>query len=78
MGKAGEKQKRRPKLSDKQQSERFKKMAKEVGADEDGEAFERVIEKLLQSGAPKYITIDTASIMFAAWSNQSIRHSHPI
>jgi hypothetical protein len=32
MGKAGEKQKRKPKISDKKQSERFKEIARVVGA----------------------------------------------
>ena len=35
MGKAGEKQKRKPKISDKKQSERFKETAREVGADKE-------------------------------------------
>jgi hypothetical protein len=47
MGKAGEKQKRRPKLTDKKQSERFKEAARELGADEGSDALERVFEKLV-------------------------------
>jgi hypothetical protein len=46
MGKLGEKQKKRPKLTDKKQSERFKETAREVGADEASEAFDRVLDKL--------------------------------
>lgn len=46
MGKAGEKQKRKPKLTDKRQSERFKEIAREVGADESSEAFEHAMSKL--------------------------------
>lgn len=46
MGKAGEKQKKRPKLTDKKQSERFKETAREIGADEPSEAFERILSEL--------------------------------
>lgn len=46
MGKAGEKQKRKPKLTDKRQSERFKETARKVGADESSEVFERAISRL--------------------------------
>lgn len=46
MGKAGEKQKRRPKLTDKKQSERFKETARELGADESSDALDRVLEQL--------------------------------
>lgn len=44
MGKAGEKQKRTPKIKDKQQSERFKEAARELGADED-DALDRVVRE---------------------------------
>jgi hypothetical protein len=44
MGKAGEKQKRRPKIKDKKQSERFKEAAQEAGADEDTDAFAAIEE----------------------------------
>jgi hypothetical protein len=43
MGKKGEKQKRKPKISDKKQSERFKETAREVGADESSDAFDEII-----------------------------------
>jgi hypothetical protein len=46
MGKAGEKQKRKPKISDKRQSERFKETAREVGADEPSDAFDRIVEEM--------------------------------
>jgi hypothetical protein len=46
MGKAGEKQKRRPKLTDKQQSERFKEAARELGADQDSKAFDQVLTEM--------------------------------
>jgi hypothetical protein len=46
MGKIGEKQKRRPKISDKKQSERFKETAREVGADEPSDAFDRIVGEL--------------------------------
>ena len=46
MGKAGEKQKKKPKIKDKQQSERFKETAREVGADESSDAFDRIIGEM--------------------------------
>ena len=46
MGKAGEKQKRRPKIKDSKQSERFKEAARELGADEPAEAFDRIVGAL--------------------------------
>jgi hypothetical protein len=46
MGKAGEKQKRIPKTTDKRQYERFVKAARELGVDEDPEHFERAVNKL--------------------------------
>jgi hypothetical protein len=48
MGKAGEKQKRKPKIKDKRQSERFKETAREVGADEASDAFDRILKEMLQ------------------------------
>jgi hypothetical protein len=46
MGKAGEKQKRRPKIKDKNQSERFKEAARELGADQSSDVFDRVIQEM--------------------------------
>jgi hypothetical protein len=46
MGKAGEKQKRRPKLKDKKQSERFKETARELGADQNSNAFDRILQQM--------------------------------
>jgi hypothetical protein len=46
MGKAGEKQKRRPKLKDKKQSERFKEAARQIGADESSDALERIVTQM--------------------------------
>ncbi|MDB5581359.1 MAG: hypothetical protein JWR80_6535 [Bradyrhizobium sp.] len=46
MGKVGEKQKRTPKIKDKKQSERFKEAARELGADETSDAFERVVKQM--------------------------------
>ena len=43
MGKLGEKQKRKPKIADKKQSERFKETALEIGADERSDAFDHII-----------------------------------
>jgi hypothetical protein len=49
MGKAGEKQKRTPKIKDAKQSERFKEAALELGANEDSEHSLRVLDKMLGS-----------------------------
>lgn len=46
MGKAGEKQKRRPKIKDKKQSERFKEAARQLGADESSDAFDRIVKQM--------------------------------
>jgi len=46
MGKLGEKQKKKPKIKDKKQSERFKETAREVGADEPSDAFDRIIGEM--------------------------------
>ena len=46
MGKAGEKQKRIPKIKDKKQSERFKEAARELGADEDSDALDRIVKHM--------------------------------
>jgi hypothetical protein len=49
MGKAGEKQKRRPKFKDKKQSERFKKTAQEIGADASSDDVDRILEAMTDS-----------------------------
>jgi hypothetical protein len=46
MGKAGEKQKRRPKIKDKKQSERFKETARQLDADESSDAFDRIVDQM--------------------------------
>jgi len=46
MGKAGEKQRRKPKISDKKQSERFKATAREVDANEPSDAFDRIVGEM--------------------------------
>lgn len=40
------------KLSQKEQSERFKEAARTLGVDESGEAFERAIKAILPPGSP--------------------------
>ena len=50
MGKAGEKQRRKPKISDKRQSERFKETARELGADQPADAFDRIVGELGRRG----------------------------
>lgn len=52
MGKAGEKQKRRPKTKDRKQSERFKEAARELGADESTDAFDRVLGEMARPKKP--------------------------
>jgi hypothetical protein len=51
--KTGEKQKRRPKIKDKKQSERFKEAARALGVDEDTATLERVFEKLVPPKKPR-------------------------
>jgi hypothetical protein len=46
MGKI-EKPKNKPKMTDKAQSERFRKIARELDCDESEEAFERAFEKIV-------------------------------
>jgi len=46
MGKAGEKQKRRPKIKDKKQSERFKEAARMLGAEDDSGAMDRIVTEM--------------------------------
>ncbi len=53
MGKRGEKQKRRPKIKDKKQSERFKETAREIGADESSDAFDRIVQQLAKEPSRK-------------------------
>jgi hypothetical protein len=54
MAKAGapKKKKAKPKLTDKEQSERFKQTARELGADNE-EAFERTFSKIVRSQTSK-------------------------
>lgn len=56
MGKRGEKQKRRPKIKDKRQSERFKETAREIGADESSDAFDRILDQLAPPKKPQQET----------------------
>jgi hypothetical protein len=55
MGKAGEKQKRRPKIKDAKQSERFKEAARLLGADEDSGAFDRVVDQMARTKPGKKV-----------------------
>ena len=52
MGKAGTKQKRRPKIKDKKQSERFKEAARELGADQDAEALDKIVDQMVKTERP--------------------------
>lgn len=48
MAKAGasKKKKAKPKLDDKEQSERFKQTARDLGADESGKSFEKAFSAI--------------------------------
>ena len=50
MAKAGapKKAKPKPKLTDKEQSERFIETARELGVDESGEQFEKALRKIVK------------------------------
>jgi hypothetical protein len=52
MAKAGtpKKKKAKPKLTDKQQSERFKETARELGVDESGTEFDKAFERIVKPG----------------------------
>ncbi|MGY3575691.1 MULTISPECIES: hypothetical protein [unclassified Bradyrhizobium] len=43
------KKKAKPKLTDKEQSERFKKIARELGVDESGEEFDKRFDKIARA-----------------------------
>jgi len=47
MGRAGKKQRRRPKINDGKQSEKFKQAARELGAVEGSHAFDRVLDQMI-------------------------------
>jgi hypothetical protein len=53
MGKAGEKQKRIPKIKDTKQSERFKEAARELGADNESDALDRIVQQMAATKPPK-------------------------
>jgi len=53
MGKVGTKQKRTPKIKDKKQSERFKEAARELGADQDDEALDKIVDQMVRTERPK-------------------------
>ena len=50
MAKAGAPKKKpaKPKLTDKEQSERFKQTARELGVDESGKAFEAALRRIMR------------------------------
>ena len=52
MGKAGEKQKRKPKMTDKQQYERFVETARKLQCDEREDEFERKFAKIVPPKSP--------------------------
>jgi hypothetical protein len=56
MAKAGapKKAKPKPKITDKEQSERFKQTARELGVDESGKVFEGAFTKIVRPKTPRY------------------------
>jgi hypothetical protein len=60
MGKAGEKQKRKPKITDKQQYEGFVETARKLGCDESEEAFDRAFRKIVPATKPSKQRADDA------------------
>jgi hypothetical protein len=46
MGRAGEKQKKKPKIKDERQSERFKDIARQIGANRELDLFAWLITEL--------------------------------
>jgi hypothetical protein len=46
MTKPGEKQKRKPKIKDKRQSDRFKETARELGAEQESDVFARLVTEV--------------------------------
>jgi hypothetical protein len=52
MGKAGEKQKRKPKIADKRQYERFVETARKLDCDESEEAFENTFKRIIPPKVP--------------------------
>jgi len=55
MAKAGapKKAKPKPKLTDKEQSERFIETARKLGVDESGDKFERTLDKIIRTPSPR-------------------------
>ena len=53
MGKAGEKQNRKPKIKDAKQSERFKEAARALGADMDTDALDRIVKQMAPAKTPR-------------------------
>jgi hypothetical protein len=53
MGKAGEKQKRKPKEKDKRQYERFLETARKLGVDESPDTLDRAFKKLAPAFAKR-------------------------
>jgi hypothetical protein len=51
MGEAGKKQKRRPKISDKRQSEQFKETARLLGADQETDVFAQLVKEVARQPA---------------------------
>jgi hypothetical protein len=51
MAKAGTPKKKpaKPKLTDKEQSERFKQTARDLGVDESGESFEKAFKRVIKT-----------------------------
>jgi len=62
----GQKQKRTPKLKDKKQSERFKEAARELGADQDSGALDRILGEMIRKPGPGVSELDKDRLRAAA------------
>jgi len=78
MGKAGEKQKRTPKIKDKKQSERFKEAAREIGAEEGTDALERIVEQMTKGQAESERQILRRPISPPTQQNRDSNRHRPI
>ena len=74
MGKAGEKQKRKPKIKDKRQSERFKEADRAAGADESSDAFDRIIKQMANAGEVRTQLVRSADLIQQSKDDDAKRH----
>jgi hypothetical protein len=72
MGKAGEKQKNRPKIKDKKQSEQFREAARALGADESSDAFDRIVARMGQRSETDPMPTDDPEALLE-WGKRNIQ-----